>query len=1246
MTEPKTLHSSPPPRMVPVPRWQVVMALLAITILAAWLTCHMLPRVVNLSGFWQVLVHGAVFTIILFPLMQRFAFSPLMGHIAAREQYEREQRHAEEQHRIILQSAQDGFWIADGHTGRLLEVNDAYCRMSGYTQQELLEKHMWEMDAERPSDPQADARLIQENGSGYARFERRHRRKNGEAYHVQISAQYSQLRSGVYVVFLQDISERLAAGEALRNSEARFRNLTENVGSAIVTADDGGSIISWNRTAEAIFGYPAAEALGQPLDTIIPERFREAHRAGMARFKRTGEPHVLGKTIELPGLRRDGSEFPMEVTLSMWSDGRQRLFTGLMHDITERKTAEQTVRDSEERLRDLFEHMNDLVQIVSPEGKLLFVNRAWRQTLGYAQDEMSALNIFQLVSPDCREHCGAIFQRLMQGEDVGVVEVQFVSKNGQKLDLTGHVNIRFENGVAVSTRGIFRDETKRKAAEMALHELNASLERRVEERAVAILSLQAKLEQLLSTAPVVVYSLDTQREAAPSYVSENARRILGFDPTDFPADVGCCSSQIHPEDRERVSTARRQLTLTGRQELDYRLTGVDGQTRWFRDQMSLIRDASGTPVKIVGCLVDITERKLAETALKESESRLLEAQRIAKFGNWELDPKSNRLYWSDEVCRIFGVDRAAFQGTLEEFFALVHPEDLSSLKEAYQCALATGEPYQHVHRICPPAGGIKYVEEQCQVVYSDEGEPLLSRGTVQDITERVEADLALRSSQQRYESVIRHISDALMVEDVQGKVVYANERFLDLFSIGPSELKEFQLAKLLDQQASSQLADYRNRLSRHEHTDARVEFECRQPSGRRIWLQMSIAAVLDGKTLTGTQYLLRDITKERDAQRQLQHSQRLESLGTLAGGIAHDLNNALSPVLMGMEFLRHEAGGGSGSAILETMESSTHRAADMVRQLLTFAKGAEGARVAVNLRHLIKEMQGIIKGTFPKNIDISVRYSNDLAPVLGDATQLHQVLLNLCVNARDAMPLGGKLSIDAEEVDVDALYAASVPGAQSGHYVRVRIRDTGAGIPAGIIDKIFDPFFTTKSPDKGTGLGLSTVMGIVKGHGGFIQVYSQPGNGACFTLHLPPERSGTAAAPAPPPPQAVAFAGNGEKVLLVDDEAAIRNIGSALLEGLNFTPMVACDGAEGLMEVACHKAELHAVLTDLHMPNMDGMGFIRSVRRVLPHIPIIAMSGRFDGASLQELKNLKVNVTINKPFTAFELASAMQRIHS
>ena len=1242
MANPESRPALKPPTMVPVPRWQMLVALLAITILVEWIICHLLPKLIDLGGVWEIVVHGSLFALLLFPLIQKFAFTPLLSHIAAREDYERERRNAEEQHRIILQSAQDGFWIADGRSGRLLEVNDAYLRMSGYTEAELLAKHMWELDADQPSEPQSDARLIQVNSSGYGRFERRHWRKNGETFPVQISAQYSKVRGGVFVVFLQDISERLAAEEALRINESRFRNLTENVGSAIVTADDAGKIVSWNRMAETIFNWSAAEAIGMPLDTIVPERFREAHRAGMERFKRTGERHVLGKTIELPGLRRGGSEFPMDITLSMWSDGRQRLFTGLMHDITERKKAEQTLRESEERLRDLFEQMNDLVQSVSPEGKLLFVNRAWREALGYTEAELQNLNIFQLISPDCQEHCMALFQRLMRGEDVGTIDVRLITKSGQRLDLSGHVNVRFQNGQPISTRGIFRDETKRKQAELALHELNASLERRVEERAVAILSLKAKLEQLLQTAPAVIYSLSAEGDFALKYISENAQRILGFDPREFHTDSECFGSRIHPEDCARVTTARQQLPQTGRQEVDYRLAAEEGKYRWYRDQMSLVRSTSGAPQKIVGCLVDITARKEAETALQASEARLLDAQRIAKFGNWEHNHKTNHLYWSEEVCRIFGIERAAFSETLDGFFALVHPDDVAKVNEAYQQALLTRQPYHHTHRICPPGGGVKYVEEQCRIDYSPAGEPLLARGTVQDITERIQADLALRTSQQRYESVIRHISEALMVDNAEGQVTYANERFLELFGISAAELPKFRLADYLDEPTTDLLANYRHRLLRNEETTARLEFECRLSKTRRIWLQLSISAVLEGKTVRGTQYLLRDISKEREAQRHLQHSQRLESLGTLAGGIAHDLNNALAPILMGMEFLKHQAGG--DSTMLDTMESSTRRAADMVRQLLTFAKGAEGDRVAVNLKHLFKEMQGIIKGTFPKNIDISVRYSHDLSPVLGDATQLHQVLLNLCVNARDAMPQGGKLSIEAEEVEVDALYAASVPGAKSGHYVRVRIRDTGAGIPAEIIEKIFDPFFTTKAPDKGTGLGLSTVMGIIKGHGGFIQVYSQAGNGACFTIHLPPERAGTAA-PEPSPTKTVAFAGNGERVLLVDDEAAIRNVGSALLEGLNFTPMLACDGAEGLMEVACHKAELYAVLTDMHMPNMDGLSFIRAVRRVLPNIPIIAMSGRFDGASLHELKNLKVNATINKPFTAFELASAMQKIH-
>ena len=262
--------------------------------------------------------------------------------------------------------------------------------------------------------------------------------------------------------------------------------------------------------------------------------------------------------------------------------------------------------------------------------------------------------------------------------------------------------------------------------------------------------------------------------------------------------------------------------------------------------------------------------------------------------------------------------------------------------------------------------------------------------------------------------------------------------------------------------------------------------------------------------------------------------------------------------------------------------------------------------------------------------------------MLGDPTQLHQILLNLCVNARDAMPHGGTLTLEAQRMDVDAAYASSIPDARPGKYVALRVRDTGSGIPPEILDRIFDPFFTTKGPDKGTGLGLSTVMGIVKGHGGFLQVYSQPGQGSTFTAYLPVASEGSDTEHLTK--ATVEFRGQGETILLVDDEVAVREMARAVLRRLNFKPLTATDGADGLMQTAQHRTELRAIVTDLHMPHMDGLAFVRALRRMLPDIPVVVASGRMEDAMAGEFKTLGVTSRLDKPFTEVQLAEALKTV--
>jgi PAS domain S-box-containing protein len=384
-----------------------------------------------------------------------------------------------------------------------------------------------------------------------------------------------------------------------------------------------------------------------------------------------------------------------------------------------------------------------------------------------------------------------------------------------------------------------------------------------------------------------------------------------------------------------------------------------------------------------------------------------------------------------------------------------------------------------------------------------------------------------------------------------------------------------------------------------------------------------------------------DITERKKIEAQFIRAQRMDSIGTLAGGIAHDLNNALSPILMATGLMRTKYP--KETEMIDIMESSALRGTAMVRQLLTFSKGVEGERLLVKPQYLLNELEKIMQSTFPKDIRLHVLGAKKLPTILGDVTQLHQVLLNLCVNARDAMPNGGTLTLEAESTELDGTNACAAPEAKPGPYVVFRVTDTGTGIPAEILERIFEPFFSTKGPDKGTGLGLSTTIGIIKSHGGLVHVSSTPGQGSVFTIYLPAGglsvvESGKLSQEQP------AFCGHGETVLIVDDEAAVRQTASLVLKSLNFQVITATDGADAIIQVAERRGELDAVITDLHMPHMNGITLVRALKRMLPDIGIIVASGRMEPHEAIELKSLGVTALLEKPFLEKKLIEALKAV--
>lgn len=386
-----------------------------------------------------------------------------------------------------------------------------------------------------------------------------------------------------------------------------------------------------------------------------------------------------------------------------------------------------------------------------------------------------------------------------------------------------------------------------------------------------------------------------------------------------------------------------------------------------------------------------------------------------------------------------------------------------------------------------------------------------------------------------------------------------------------------------------------------------------------------------------------DITERRKLELQALRSQRMESIGTLAAGIAHDLNNILAPIMMSVPLLRMEMTAEAREDVIATVEMSAERGAQIVKQVLTFGRGVEGVKCPLQIGKVIQEIVAIMHGTFPKDISVHSKTQPGLWPILGDATQMHQVLLNLCINARDAMPEGGKLCVSVRNLMVDGNYSSMVPGITAGPYVVLEVSDTGSGIPAEIMERIFDPFFTTKSIGQGTGLGLSSVLGIVKNHGGHVNVTSVPGKGTTFQIFLPAAIDTVVAPNHSGPPQCPP-SGNGEVILVVDDEESVRGAVRTVLGAYGYRTLQAADGTEALAVFAQNSSSISLVLTDLMMPHMGGVTLMRALHAMKPSLPVIASTGLGKKANLAALREMKIETVLSKPYNADTLLRAVQEV--
>ncbi len=511
--------------------------------------------------------------------------------------------------------------------------------------------------------------------------------------------------------------------------------------------------------------------------------------------------------------------------------------------------------------------------------------------------------------------------------------------------------------------------------------------------------------------------------------------------------------------------------------------------------------------------------------------------------------------------------------------------------------------------------------------------------TFRDITEKRAAESALRDSEERFKLVARATSDAIWDWDVTSGAVWRSENYGTTFGLPSTDASAPRNAwssRIHPEDRPRVIRELRGALegNRDSWSDE-YRFLKRDGTYAHVQDHGQIMRAPDGRAcrMVGG---MTDLTKQKELEAQYLRAQRIESIGTLAGGIAHDLNNLLTPILMSVGLLRLEGpGGGEQRKLIDTIEANTKRGADLVRQVLTFARGHDGQRVAVDMKCLVRELEGIIRETFPRDIRIGTAIPDGLWPVIGDRTQLHQVLLNLAVNARDAMPSGGELMFSAENIALGERDLAAHEGTRAGSYVSIRVVDTGTGISPEIRDRIFEPFFTTKAVGKGSGLGLAAVHGIVRSHGGIVVVSSQVGAGTTFEIRLPAD---PAAGPVKPGSESSRRPrGNGELVLVVDDEPSIVKVTELTLKAHGYKVLTAADGSEAVALYFRHAGAVSLVITDMMMPVMDGAATIDAIRRINPRARIIAASGLAVSESVAKASDAGANDFLVKPYSSSTL---------
>jgi PAS domain S-box-containing protein len=1047
---------------------------------------------------------------------------------------------------------------------------------------------------------------------------------------------------------------------------------------AVIAVDREGVIVAWNELATTTFGWTDQEAVGLNLgDLIVPSRYRAAHTAGMARFHETGLARVVGRRIEISAVDRNGRELPIELSIVEAPSGGRAAFIGFLRDISDRLEAQSRLVLSNESLRLATEAAEVGTWDLDLVANALTWSDRTKAMFGISPNVPCSMEDFYGgLHPDDLEVTSAAFATALDPADRAVYDVEYrtVGKEDQVVRWVAAKGkgIFDADGRCIRAVGTAIDITADKAARVrqafmfelvdllragdtnsALHAACAALGRHFRVSRVGYGQLDPLHDIFRYTVcwtDGAVVPLLGELPAHAFGVKIVQRLSAGH--TVAIGDLLSDSLSDEPETRQTATSVDTRAILVVPFLRGARLRTIiylnDRFVRqWGDDEVAFMQEVAERIRQVI-------ERADAEAALAASEAEFRTLAQAMPNQVWASAPDGKLNWFNERVYVYAGAKAGELDG--DGWVSMVHPDDVPSAARRWQAALQTGETYETEFRLRRHDGAYRWHLGRALPILDLEGAIGRWIGTNTDIDDQkataqqlaeLNATLELQVAQRTADRdrVWRNSQDLLVVIDQGGVFRAVSPSVTAILGWAPEDLVGQNALGFIheEDQASTSGAIGVATVGRLDVFQNRY----RHKDGGFRWLSW-VAAPEEG-LIYGSG---RDVTAERAAEEELartqdalRQSQKMEAVGQLTGGIAHDFNNMLAVVIGSLDLLRRRVGGEDARSrrYLDAAVDGAQRAATLTQRLLAFSRQSPLRPEPTDLNKLVAGMSDLLRHSLGTDVRLETVLGGGLWHANVDPNQLENVILNLAVNARDAMPDGGRLTIETQNAHLDERYVAGEPGLSLGQYVLVAISDTGSGMPADIIAKAFDPFFTTKPVGKGTGLGLSQVYGFIKQSGGHVKIYSEVGEGTSIKVYLPRLRGSDHAVPQSPSVLDLPFGDQQELVLVVEDEPAVRRFSVDALEELGYR-VVEADGAAAALQRLEEHSEIALLFTDIVMPDVNGRKLADEARRRRPGLRVLFTTGYTRNAVVHNgILDPGVEM-IGKPFTIEQLAAKVREV--